>query len=106
MKKKQPLNNDFKIIKKSNQLIEARYKFDVWESRMFLSVLANIRKEDIDFNTYRIWYRDIIKIFGLKSNQSYALLREAAKSLMQKKFYITSSTMGLSVRPLITSFAP
>lgn len=94
MKKKQPLNNDFKIIKKSNQLIEARYKFDVWESRMFLSVLANIRKEDIDFNTYRIWYRDIIKIFGLKSNQSYALLREAAKSLMEKKFYITSSDNG------------
>jgi plasmid replication initiation protein len=94
VKKKQPLNNDFKIIKKSNQLIEARYKFDVWESRMFLSVLSNIRKEDVDFNTYRIWYRDIIKIFGLKSNQSYALLREAAKSLMQKKFYITSSDNG------------
>lgn len=94
MKKKQTLNNDFKIIKKSNQLIEARYKFDVWESRMFLSVLANIRKEDADFKTYRIWYRDIIKIFGLKSNQSYALLREAARSLMQKSFYITSSDSG------------
>jgi plasmid replication initiation protein len=94
VKKKQTLNNDFKIIKKSNQLIEARYKFDVWETRMFLSVLANIRKEDVDFNTYRIWYRDIIKIFGLKSNQSYALLREAAKSLMQKKFNITSSDNG------------
>ena len=33
-------NTDFKIIKKSNQLIEARYKFDVWESRMFLTVLS------------------------------------------------------------------
>jgi plasmid replication initiation protein/uncharacterized protein YnzC (UPF0291/DUF896 family) len=94
VKKKHTLNNDFKIIKKSNQLIEARYKFDVWESRMFLSVLANIRKEDVDFKTYRIWYRDIIKIFGLKSNQSYALLREAAKNLMQKNFYITSSENG------------
>lgn len=87
-------NTDFKIIKKSNQLIEARYKFDVWESRMFLSVLSNIRKDDEDFKTYRVWYRDIIKIFALKSNQSYSLLREAAKSLMQKKFYISSTEKG------------
>ena len=88
------INTDFKIIKKSNQLIEARYKFDVWESRMFLTVLSNIRKDDVDFKTYRVWYRDVIKIFGLKSNQSYSLLREAAKSLMQKKFYIASSDKG------------
>ena len=94
MKKNQQTNTDFKIIKKSNQLIEARYKFDVWESRMFLTVLSNIRKEDIDFQTYRVWYRDIIKIFGLKSNQSYNLLREAANSLMQKKFYISSVEKG------------
>jgi plasmid replication initiation protein len=94
LKKKSTSNSDFKIIKKSNQLIEARYKFDVWESRMFLSVLSNIRKEDADFQTYRVRYRDIIKIFGLKSNQSYSFLREAAKSLMQKKFYISSTDNG------------
>jgi plasmid replication initiation protein len=83
-----------KLIKKSNQLIEARYKFDVWETRMFLSVLAQIRKEDLDFQTYRIWYGDVIKVFALKSNQSYALLREGAKSLMRQKFYVSSSDGG------------
>jgi Initiator Replication protein len=61
---------------------------------MFLAVLSNIRKEDADFQTYRVRYRDIIKIFGLKSNQSYTFLREAAKSLMQKKFYISSTDNG------------
>lgn len=94
MGKKQKLNQGVKIIKKSNQLIEARYKFNVWESRIFLSVLAQIRKEDMDFQTYRIRYGDVIKVFALKSNQSYALLREGAKSLMQKKFFISSFEGG------------
>jgi plasmid replication initiation protein len=87
-------NQGVHLIKKSNQLIEARYKFDAWETRMFLSVLAQIRKEDIDFQTYRIWYGDVIKVFGLKSNQSYALLREGAKSLMRQKFFVSSSDGG------------
>lgn len=87
-------NQGVHLIKKSNQLIEARYKFDAWETRMFLSVLAQIRKEDVDFQTYRIWYGDVIKVFGLKSNQSYALLREGAKSLMRQKFYVSSSDGG------------
>ena len=76
------------LIKKSNDLIESRYKFDVWETRFFLSVLSQIRREDLDLKVYRIHYRDIINIFGLKGGQSYAYLREAADSLMSKRFYI------------------
>ena len=35
-------NNDKAIvlIKKSNNLVESRYKFDIWETRFFLSILA------------------------------------------------------------------
>ena len=42
-------NQGIVVIKKSNQLIEARYKFDVWETRIFLSVLSNIKRDDEDF---------------------------------------------------------
>jgi plasmid replication initiation protein len=76
------------LIKKSNDLIESRYKFDVWETRFFLSVLSLIRREDVDLKVYRIHYRDIINIFGLRGGQSYAYLREAADSLMGKRFYV------------------
>ena len=76
------------LIKKSNDLIESRYKFDVWETRFFLSVLSLIRREDVDLKVYRIHYRDIINIFGLRGGQSYAYLREAADSLMSKRFYV------------------
>lgn len=88
-------NRGIALIKKSNQLIEARYKFDVWETRFFLSVLSQIRREDMDLEVYRIWYRDVVRSFGLKSNQSYDLLREAAKRLMQKSFFVNYEKEGV-----------
>ena len=87
-------NKGITLIKKSNQLIEARYKFDIWETRMFLSVLANINKDDEDFRPYRIWYSDVIKTFGLRSNQSYDLLRNAARDLMRKVFKVSNQENG------------
>ncbi len=87
-------NQGIVVIKKSNQLIEARYKFDVWETRIFLSVLSNIKRDDEDFKVYRIWYREVIKSFGLRSGQSYAFLRDAARSLIRKVFNISNEDNG------------
>ncbi len=92
MKKK--TNKGIVLIKKSNNLIESRYKFDIWETRFFLSVLAQIRREDGDFHEYRIWYKDVIKTFGLKSGDSYSLLRAAAKSLHGKSFFVSYEKEG------------
>jgi len=94
MKRKPRQNKGITLIKKSNQLIEARYKFDVWETRVFLSVLSHIRREDEDFKPYRIWYRDVIKTFGLTSGQSYGFLRDAARSLMRKVFNVSHEENG------------
>jgi plasmid replication initiation protein len=94
MRKKAGKNKGITLIKKSNELIEARYKFDVWETRIFLSVLSHIRREDEDFKPYRIWYKDVIKTFGLKSGQSYGLLRDGARSLMSKVFKVSNSETG------------
>ncbi len=96
MQKKKHKNSGIKLIKKSNQLIEARYKFDIWEHRMFISVLGGIRRDDEDFKTYRIWYKDVIKTFGLKSGQSYGFLRDAARSLMRKVFKVSSTDKGFN----------
>lgn len=82
------------LIKKANNLIESRYKFDIWETRIFLSVLSQIRRDDEEFQSYRIRYKDIIKIFGLKSGDSYAFLRDGARSLMEKKFVVNYEEKG------------
>lgn len=85
-------NKGIVLIKKANNLIESRYKFDIWETRFFLSVLGQIRREDQEFEVYRIWYKDVIKAFGLKSGDSYRFLREAAQSLMGKSFFVSYET--------------
>jgi plasmid replication initiation protein len=92
--KKKTNRSEIALIKKSNDLIEARYKFDIWETRFFLSVLSKIHKDDDEFETYRIHYKDIIKTFGLKPTSSYELLRNAARSLMDKKVTVDYEENG------------
>jgi len=87
-------NTGIRLIKKANKLVESRYKFDIWETRVFLSVLAQITRNDEDFTVYRIWYKDVIKSFDLKSSQSYEFLRNAARGLMRKVFYVTNVEKG------------
>jgi plasmid replication initiation protein len=94
-KSKKKGNKGIILIKKANNLVESKYKFDIWETRFFLSVLANIRREDTDAEVYRIRYKDIIKIFSLKSGDSYALLRDAAKALMSKSVQINYEENGI-----------
>jgi plasmid replication initiation protein len=88
MSVKKSNNKGIKLIKKSNELIEARYKFDIWETRIFTSVLSQIARDDEDFRVYRIYLRDVIKDFGINNGNAYDLLRDAADSLMNKKFFL------------------
>ncbi|MDB4727829.1 replication initiation protein [Saprospiraceae bacterium] len=93
-RKRKKKNTGIRVIKKANKLVESRYRFDIWETRIFLSTLSQIKRVDEDFKVYRIWYKDVIKTFGLKSAQSYEFLRDAARGLMRKVFYVTSIVEG------------
>ena len=87
-KNKKKRGNTIKLVVKSNELVEARYMFDVWETRFFLTLIASIHKTDEDEKVYRIWFKDIKNNFQLRSNQSYHYLREAAISMAGKSVYI------------------
>jgi plasmid replication initiation protein len=82
------------LIRKSNDLIESRFKFDIWETRIFLMLIAQIKREEKDFNIYRIWYRDVASIFNLNKKRGYDMLRQAVKSLMNKSFYVQYNDEG------------
>lgn len=82
------------LIKKSNNLIESRYNFDIWETRIFLMLLAQIRREDDDFQVYRIWYRDVAKVFKLNTKRGYSEIRDAVRKLLDKKFYVDTVVDG------------
>ena len=85
-----------KFVRKANNLVEARYKFDIWEMRLFTKMLTLIRRDDEDFKDYKIYLRDIVLDFQLaKNKEAYHLLREGAKKLMTKTFYIPYELDGV-----------
>lgn len=82
-----------RFIKKSNELVEARYKFDIWETRLFTRMLMMIDRDDKDFHEYRIYLTDLIKDFGLdRSNASYERLKMGAMKLMTKIIQVVRET--------------
>ena len=84
--KKNTLRNQIKLIRKSNKLVEARYKFDIWEMRVFVKMVSLIKPEDKDFTQYKISVSDIINDFGLpNSGNYYSLLRQGAENLLTKQ---------------------
>jgi plasmid replication initiation protein len=90
-------------------LVEARYKFDIWEMRIFLEMLAKIRSEDSDFMDYKIYLKDFVKDFFLQDNKNtYRLVKDAAKKLMGKlieaKINRGDGKMEDFISPVVTSF--
>ncbi len=91
--KKKGEKNVIKLIRKSNELVEARYKFDIWETRVFTKMLTMVRRDDKDFKNYRIYLRDVIKEFNLENNNdAYDRLRNGAMKLMSKIVKVVRNT--------------
>lgn len=81
------------LIRKSNYLVEAKYKFDIWETRIFAKMLSMIKKDDIDFKDYRIYISEVITDYGLEKQQSaYERLKEGALNLMNRTIRIQRDT--------------
>ena len=82
-----------RLIRKANDLVEARYKFDIWETRVFTKMLTLIKQDDADFKEYRIYLKDIINDFGLQSDKAaYQWLKTGALKLGEKTVKILRDT--------------
>lgn len=82
-------NKAVKFIRKSNNLVEGRFRFDIWEMRIFVKMLTIINREDEDFKRYRIYLKDIISEFELeKNNRSYEELKKGAEKLASREIRI------------------
>jgi len=92
MKQKQEVSRTVKLIKKSNDLVEGRYRFDIWETRVFTKMLTLIRMDDEDFKEYRIFLKDVVHDFGLSHKNAYKLLKDGAKGLTKKEIRIIRDT--------------
>ena len=85
--------NVMKLIRKSNELVEARYKFDIWETRVFTKMLTMVQRNDKDFQEYRIYLKDIVRDFGIENNNdAYDRLRAGGYKLMSKIIKVIRET--------------
>lgn len=92
-KKNKDERNVIKLVRKSNELVEARYKFDIWETRIFTKMLTMVRSGDQDFKTYRIYLKDVVREFRIENNKdAYQRLRGGAFKLMSKIVRVVRQT--------------
>ncbi len=85
--------NTVQLIKKANELVESRYRFDIWETRVMAKMITLISKNDADFKNYRIYLKDIQEEFGLTKNKdAYKRLKEGARRLMDRTVKIVFDT--------------
>jgi plasmid replication initiation protein len=80
-----PFSEKPQIIRKSNELIEARYKLSIAEQRLVILLASEITPDDEDFKDYEIRVSDFAKMFELEaSNSLYEKVQNAAESLVGK----------------------
>ncbi len=84
-----------RLIRKANELVEARYRYDIWQIRVFTKILTLIDSSDTDFHEYKIYLTEFIKEFDLKKGGNiYQLIKTGAEGLMQKKVVIDEMMDG------------
>lgn len=86
------------VVRKSNDLIEAKYQIhDLGEQRVIFMLLAQIQPNDEDFKSYRLSVSDFATVLGLKGNSTYETLDKITRSLVSRTITIRNETSFLHV---------
>lgn len=83
--------NKTQVIRKSNELIEARYKLTIAEQRVVLLLASEISPNDEDFKDYEIRVSDFAEMFGLQTDKSlYEKVQNASDSLLGRTLQLST----------------
>ena len=75
-------------IVQSNFLLENRPKLTKDETRLFITIIGAINKDDEDFKQLEIPVKEFAELWGVESNAAYRKIKAALRGLVQKEFYI------------------
>jgi len=85
-------NNEKKlVVKKANQLIEARYKLDKNEQKLILAVVSMINEGDEDFLEYTLSVQNFVNLMDVKGKGYYSEVKQKAELLLKKPLIIECS---------------
>ena len=79
------------FVVKSNNLIEARYRLSLQESRVIFWLLQQIKPEDEDFKPYQLDIKEFSKIVSLNPDGQYGEFRKITKNLTNRSLDIYES---------------
>ena len=81
------------LVKKHNNLIEARYSLTIPEQRFLLILISKIRKDDEDFKEHEILIKNFLEEFDLKTHNLYERVSKVALD-MQKQVWRSERPSG------------
>jgi plasmid replication initiation protein len=76
----------------SNDLIEAKYDYSLWEKRVFVYMISTLKRDETGFKPVKIYIRDLMRFFGTHSNNDYSVIRAIPETISQKPFYVPYQT--------------
>lgn len=82
------------LVTKSNNLVEARYHFSIWETRVFTKLVSLIQPGDADFKKYKLHIKDLVQFFGVNDNDAYVKIKAVPDSLLKKVVTIPYTENG------------
>lgn len=80
--------NEKALIVQSNYLIENRPRMTKDETRLFLTIISIIKKDDIAFKPYKIPVQEFADLWGIENDSAYTQIKEALVGLNSKVFVI------------------
>ena len=72
----------------SNDLIEAKYNFSLWQKRVFVYMVSQIGKNDAEFLLQRIYIKDLMLFFDVKSRDDYNTILRVPESLFNARLHL------------------
>ena len=81
------------VVRKHNELIEAKYKLSLNEQRLILNLITILSPDDDDFMDYTIQASDIALMFGIEEQNFYIKIQDAVKSLMTRTIDISKGNV-------------
>ena len=82
------------LVTKSNNLVEARYHFSIWETRVFTKLVSLIHPSDEDFKKYKLQIKDLVNFFGVNDNDAYVKIKAVPDNLLKKVVTIPYTENG------------
>lgn len=85
---------DKALVTKSNNLVEARYHFSIWETRVFTKLVSLIQPGDEAFKKYKLQIKDLVSFFGVNDNDAYVKIKAVPDNLLKKVVTIPYTENG------------